>query len=77
MIPYIYEVIKIDKLIETENSLVLVRGGGVGVKWAKVGKRTTFRCKTNNFWGCNVQHGVRSQLLSYVRLFETSWTIAH
>lgn len=28
---------KEDKLIETENSLVLVRGGGVGVKWAKVG----------------------------------------
>ena len=28
---------KEDKLIETENRLVLIRGGGVGVKWAKVG----------------------------------------
>ena len=40
-------------------------------------KRQTFRCKTNNFWGCNVQHGVHAQLLSYVQLFESSWTIAH
>lgn len=29
---------KEDKLIERENSLGLVRGGGVGVKWAKVGR---------------------------------------
>ena len=43
----------------------------------KGGHRTTFRCKINNFWGCNVQHGVCAQLLGYVRLFETSWTIAH
>ena len=37
----------------------------------------TFRCKINTLWGCNAQHGVLAQLLSYVRLLETPWTIAH
>lgn len=46
------------ELVDTENILVVDRGGGwqVDEMWVGYQNIKTSRYKMNNSWGCNVQH---------------------